>query len=215
MRSVGRAITRLVPGAHVTGADKRGRTYTGTLHGTTTTELKHGWTDQQTDLITALSKKASISSKEWDLITLEMEFTLFGRANTINQPSGSAHGLWALTPLNKANAPPGRVEEKQELYKQIVDQFMEPVVTQIHSLERHLEIPFLVENSAQSGLWKLTVITKAIARNLDWRVVRVDRCAYGRLEQKCTKFLTNVDWRPVGRTGNGRCGPGCIGTRTP
>ena len=44
--------------------------------------------------------------------------------------------------------------------------------------------------------------------------MRVDRCAYGRLEQKATKFLTNVDWQPVGRTGNGRCGQGCTGTRT-
>ena len=141
---------------------------------------------------------------------MEMECTLFSRANIINQATGSAHGLWALTPLNRANAPPGRVEEEQELYKQAV----EAVETQIHSLERHPEIPFLVENPAQSGLWDLEAITQAISRNPDWRVVRVDRCAYGRLEQKGTKFLTNVDWQPVGRTGNGRCGKGCTGTRT-
>ena len=32
-RLVGRAITNLIPGAHIAGADRRGRTYTGTLHG--------------------------------------------------------------------------------------------------------------------------------------------------------------------------------------
>ena len=40
-RSVGRAIANLIPGAHIAGADRRGRTYTGTLHGTITAELKH------------------------------------------------------------------------------------------------------------------------------------------------------------------------------
>lgn len=209
-RSVGRAITKIVPGAHVVGADRRGHTYTGTLHGTITSELKHDWTNQKTDLIGALSRKASISPKAWDLITMEMECTLFSRANIINQATGSAHGLWALTPQNRANAPPGRVEEEQEMYKQAV----EAVETQIGSLERHPGIPFLVENPAQSGLWDLEVIKQAIIRNPDWRIVRVDRCAYGRLEQKSTKFLTNVDWRPVGRTGNGRCGEGCTGKRT-
>ena len=209
-RSVGRAIANLIPGAHIAGADRRGRTYTGTLHGTITAELKHDWANQTTDLITALSKKASISPKAWDLITMEMECTLFSRANIINQATGSAHGLWALTPLNRANAAPGRVEEEEELYKLAV----EAVETQVDSLERHPEIPFLVENPAQSGLWDLEAITQAVSRNPDWRVVRVDRCAYGRLEQKGTKFLTNVDWQPVGRTGNGRCGKGCTGTRT-
>ena len=100
---------------------------------------------------------------------MEIECTLFSRANIINQATGSAHGLWALTPLNRANAPPGRVEEEQELYKQAV----EAVETQIYSLERHPEIPFLVENPAQSGLWDLEVITQAITRNPDWRVVRL------------------------------------------
>ena len=209
-RSVGRAIAKLIPGAHIAGADRRGRTYTGTLHGTITAELKHDWTNQTTDLITALSRKASISPKAWDLITMEMECTLFSRANIINQATGSAHGIWALTPLNRANAAPGRVEEEEELYKLAV----EAVETQVDSLERHPEIPFLVENPAQSGLWDLEAITKAITRNPGWKVVRVDRCAYGRLEQKGTKFLTNVDWQPVGRTGNGRCGKGCTGTRT-
>ena len=121
-----------------------------------------------------------------------------------------AHGLWALTPLNRANAPPGRVEGEQGLYKQAV----EAVEAQIYSLGRHPKVPFLVEGRAQSGLWGLGVITQAITRNPDWKIVRVNRCAYGRLEQKGTKFLTNVGWQPVGRTRGGRCGKGCTGTQT-
>ena len=40
-RAVGRAIANLIPGAHIAGADRRDHTYTGTLHGTITTKLKH------------------------------------------------------------------------------------------------------------------------------------------------------------------------------
>ena len=179
-RPVGRAIAKLIPGTYTAGADKRGRTYTGTLHATiiNLAEIKHDWTNQATDLISALSKKVPISPKVWDLITLEMECTLFSRANRINQALGSAHGLWALTPLNRAIAALGRVELEHELYRQAV----EAVKIQMTSLERHPKIPFIVENPTQSGLWDLEVITQALDKNMSWRIVRTDRCAYGRLE---------------------------------
>ena len=38
-------------------------------------------------------------------------------------------------------------------------------------------------------------------RNKDWVIREVDRCAYGREEQKPTKFLTNrPKWDPKGRS---------------
>ena len=81
---------------------------------------------------------------------------------------------------------------------------VEALETQIYPLERHPEIPFLVRDPTQSGLWGLTFTTQAISRHPDWRLVRVDRCAYGRLEQKANKFLTNVDWDEQGTGGVGR-----------
>ena len=210
-RSVGRALKNLVPGAYIAGADRRGHTYTGTTYGTITAEIEHDWTHQNRDLITALSKKVSVSPKAWDLITLEMECTLFSRANAVNQANGSAHGKWAMTTTNRANAKPGRVEMEEERYSMAVG----AVKAQIDSLERHPRVPFLVENPAQSDLWDLEVVKRAMAKNKEWRKVRVDRCAYGRMEQKSTTFLTNVDWTPRGRTGNGRCGSGCTGSLMP
>ena len=55
-----------------------------------------------------------------------------------------------------------------------------------------------------------------MARNeLTWRLDPIDRCAYGRLEQKPTGILHNTDWRPKGSTGDGRCKAGkCTGTKT-
>jgi hypothetical protein len=54
-------------------------------------------------------------------------------------------------------------------------------------------------------------------RNPGWRLLRIDRCAYGREEQKPTGILTNLSkWQPKGRTGTGKCKAGkCTGWRTP
>ena len=43
LRSVGRHITNMVPGAHVVGADRRGFTYTGKVMGHITAEAEHDW----------------------------------------------------------------------------------------------------------------------------------------------------------------------------
>ena len=80
------------------GADRRGFTCTGIMMGHITAEVEHGWSAQDTDLITALSKKASVPARKWKLVTLEPECTLLPVANAINQRSGSAHGKWALSP---------------------------------------------------------------------------------------------------------------------
>ena len=58
------------------------------------------------------------------------------------------------------------------------------------------------------------VVVETLARQPTWGKWRIDRCAYGRLEQKPTIILTNIrDWRPKGSTGHGRCKGGrCTGT---
>ena len=90
------------------------------------------------------------------------------------------------------------------------------VVIQLESLERHPYLAFIVENPADSELWSLPEVLKILRRNRDWVIREVDRCAYGREEQKPTKFLTNrPEWEPKGRTGNGRCCAGkCTGRLT-
>ena len=67
-RSVGRHITNIVPGAHIVGADRRGFTYTGTVMGHIAAEVGHDWSAQDSDLITALSRKPSVSAIRWNLV---------------------------------------------------------------------------------------------------------------------------------------------------
>ena len=53
-------------------------------------------------------------------------------------------------------------------------------------------------------------------RNPQWVIRDIDRCAYGRMEKKLTKILTNLPaWIPKGRTWNGRYKAGkCTGWLT-
>ena len=73
----------------------------------------------------------------------------------------------------------------------------------------------MAENPADSALWDLPEVKQMISRNPLWRAVPIDRCAYGREEQKPTVILTNISqWQPKGTTGNGRCRAGqCTGRR--
>ena len=84
----------------------------------------------------------------------------------------------------------------------------------IQGLEEEPQIKFAMENPATSQMWALEIITKALERNKNWRLVTVDQCAYGRKSQKPTKILTNLqEWEPRGQTGTGRCSIGkCAGT---
>ena len=146
---MGRHITNIVPGAHVVGVDRRGFTYTGTVMGHITAEVEHNWSAQDTDLITALSKKASVPASAWNLVTLEPECTLLSVANAINQKSGSAHGKWALIELNIRNSTPQRQMEEATRYQQA----KEGIRLQLITLEKHPLLPFFLENPADSELW--------------------------------------------------------------
>ena len=215
-RSVGEAITELYPGSRTVGVDRRGFTWTGYEKGLITSELCHDWTQQSTrsgsDLITALSRKASVSVQAWDAALLEPECTLLSTANSMNQSNGSAHGQWAFTELNMANSSVERQEEERRKYEEA----KVGIKTQLDSLERHPDLPFSLENPRDSEFWDLDFVVAAIERNEDWVVRLIDRCAYGRREQKPTKVLTNRKaWIPRGRTSNGRCQAGkCTGRKT-
>ena len=145
-----------------------------------------------------------MSAKGWALISLEPECTLFSGGNAINQAAGCAHGRWAETTE--------RLAQEREMYREA----KAGVVVQLESLERHPDIPFFAENPAGSELWVLPEVREIIDRNPGWVERQIDRCAFGREEQKPTVILTNrKDWTPRGRTGNGRCKAGsCTGSRT-
>ena len=142
---------------------------------------------------------------------LEPECTLLSTANSMNQSNGSAHGQWASTELNMANSSAERQGEGRRLYEGA----KVGIKIQLDSLERHPDPPFSLENPRDSELWDMDFVVAAIERNEDWVIRLTDRCAYGRREQKPTKFLTNRKaWVPKGRTGNGRCKAGkCTGER--
>lgn len=212
--SIRKAVARRWPSVHVTGVDRRGFTWVGREKGHITAEVEHDWNDQRPgkDLIDTLSKKASVSAKGWALISLEPECTLFSGGNAINQAAGCAHGRWAETEVSLAAMTTERLAQEREMYREA----KAGVIVQLESLERHPDIPFFAENPAGSELWVLPEVREIIDRNPGWVERQIDRCAFGREEQKPTVILTNrKDWTPRGRTGNGRCKAGsCTGSRT-
>jgi hypothetical protein len=209
--SIGRALKEMQEGIRTVGVDRRGHTQTGTQHGMIISEVHHDLADQiSTDTITAISKKTGISPSRWDLIWLSPECKLLTTSNAMNQRTGSAHGKWALTDLNRANAAPGRVEQEE----QMMEEAMRAIKNQLEALEAHPEIPFALENPAHSQLWEIPEVVSALLNNPDWRRHTVDQCAYGRKAQKPSAILTNIKWEPKGMTGTGRCVTGkCGGTR--
>ena len=141
--SIRQGIEQARPGARVVGADRRGQTYTGWRHGTITAELEHNWEGQHTDLLTALSKKASVPVGKWHLVTLCPECTLFSAVNAINQVKGAAHGKKAVTALNTTAASPARVALEMQWYNAA----KKALETQLLSLEAHPHITFMLEGS--------------------------------------------------------------------
>ena len=68
------------------------------------------------------------------------------------------------------------------------------------------------------AMWELNVVEASICMMVGgghWHLHEVDQCAFGRLERKPTKILTNIDWLPEGITSEpGCCVMGeCAGTR--
>ena len=215
-RSIAKAVLKKYPKGRVVGVDRRGFTWTGYKVGYITAEVHHDWTqkssEEGSDLITAISRKASVPVTAWDVIDLEPECTVFSTANSQNTSRGCAHGKHAETPASIASMPQERLEEERRLYAEA----RRGVVTQLLSLERHPLLAFLLENPSHSELWELPEVVEILQRNPQWVIREIDRCAYGRREKKPTKILTNRPaWTPKGRTGNGRCKAGkCTGSLT-
>ena len=208
--SVGRALRQMGRAIKVVGVDRRGMTYTGTKYGKITAEVTHDLAaDTRTDTITAISRKAGVSTKAWSLVWMSPECKLYSRANAMNHAKGCAHGKWALTPLNMANATPQRLQEEKDRTAEAD----KAVMNQVAALEEHPNLPFALENPWDSELWDIKEVGEAMGRNPTWRIWYVDQCAYGRKSRKPTAILTNVAWRPRGRTGTGTCVAGkCGGT---
>jgi hypothetical protein len=164
------------------------------------------------DLISAVSKKASVSATAWDVINLEPECTLFSAANTQNVSRACTHGRHLDSPANLASMTLERLAEERQDYAEVIAR----VVTPLESLERHPLLAFLLENPSNSELWELLEVLEILLHNPQWVIREIDRCAYGRREKKPTKILTNRPaWVPKGRTGNGRCKAGkCTGWLT-
>ena len=133
-RSIATAVLKKYPTARVVGVDRRGFTWTGFARGYITAEVHHDWSHKSSaegsNLISAVSKKASVSVTAWDMINLEPECTLFSAANTQNVSRGCTHGKHLDSPANLANMTPERLAEERLDYAEAIA----GVVTQLESL---------------------------------------------------------------------------------
>jgi hypothetical protein len=206
--SVRRALQAL-PGVKVIGIDRRGHTYTGVKHGVITAAVHHDLTVRgKKDLLTTIAKKVGPGPSKWTLLWMSLECSSMSVANAMNQGTGSAHGKWASTEKNKVNATAERIQQETEYLRESE----ETLRNVMHALEAHPKLRFALENPATSQTWKATPVKDAMERHPEWKLIRVDQCAYGRRSQKPTSILTNLqNWTPKGRTGNGKCKLGACG----
>jgi hypothetical protein len=200
-RSIAKPVLRKYPTARVVGVGRRGFAWTGFVRGYITAEVHHVWPQKSSgegsDLIVAVSKKASIPVTAWDMINLEQECTLFSAANAQNTTRGCAHGKHVGKPSRIANMTPKRLAAERQGYAEAIA----GVMTQLESLERHPLLAFLLENPSNLELWEQPEVAEILLRNPQWVIRVIDRCAYGRREKKPTKILTNRPaWNPKGRT---------------
>ena len=176
-RSVAKAVLKKYPTARVVGVDRRGFTWTGYERGYITAEVHHDWSQKSSaegsDLISAVSKKASVPVTAWDVIDLEPECTVLpapSTANNQNTTRGCAHGKHAEKPASIANMAPERRAEERQMYAEA----RAGVVIQLQSLERHPLLAFLLENPSNSELWEQQEVVETLLRNPQW-VIRARR----------------------------------------
>ena len=90
-RSIAKAVLKKYSTARVVGVDRRRFTWTCFERGyiTALAEVRHDWSHKSSaegsDLVSAVSKKASVPVAAWDMINLEPECTLSSAANTQNR----------------------------------------------------------------------------------------------------------------------------------
>ena len=127
--------------------------------------------------------------------------------------AGVGHGAAALHPLNIAAATPERIDHEMEL---MIESHL-AIENQLSALIQEPDVLFALECS-DCAMWELNVVKASICMMVGgghWYLHEVDQCAFGRLERKPTKILTNIDWLPEGITSKpGCCVMGeCAGTR--
>ena len=119
------------------------------------------------------------------------------------------------TPANLASMTPARLAEEREV---CAGKGGGGNPTAVAGATCCAALAFLLENPSDSELWDLPEVKEIMERNQEWVVREIDRCAYGRREQKPTKILTGTNrpkWVPMRRRGGqatigaGReCAPG-------
>jgi hypothetical protein len=159
------------------------------------------------------AKMAGRSLESFVMVWLSPECRILTAANAMNVSTGGANGRLIHDERSRAVM---SVEE-QEGREEELRQCNLAVENQMAALEQETErISFALENPATSDLWELPAVkSRTDKADLNWRVITVDQCAYGRKCRKPTKIMTNMTWwNPRGITGSGRCVTGkCGGTK--
>jgi hypothetical protein len=193
------------------GVDRAGVLYQGTLHGHIRARVQLDFALNTTsNLLRRIGKKAEITLNQVMAAWLSPECTLLSRANNMNTSRGCAHGPYAETDENKAAATPERLAQERALYQDC----QKAVEEQLRALEEE-NMMFAIENPEGSHFWELESVTTRVERmeSRNWKIHKIDQCAYGREAKKPTWILTNIPWTPKGITGTGRCKIGtCAGT---
>jgi hypothetical protein len=193
------------------GVDNAGVLYQGTMHGYIRSRVQLDFAaPSDRNLLQRISKKAELSLPRVMVVWLSPECTLLSRANNMNTSRGCAHGPYAEHPDNLAVVTPERLQEERAMFQKCKMAIEE----QLRALEEE-DVLFAIENPKGSHFWELESVTGRLQRlkGRNWRIEEVDQCAYGRKAQKETWILTNIEWKPMGLTGDGKCKVGvCSGT---
>lgn len=179
-RSVGRALKEEDPGLEVVGIDRRLHVSTGAKHGTITAAIQYDFSvhpDCTTDTPRRIiERKVGRSTAQWVMAWMSPDCTLWSHGNNMNQTKGTARGLKAQRPLNMAAATSERLASEL----QAVREGRDAVAFLLTFLEQSPRLLFAMENPFLSDLWNLPEVKEALQRNKDWKLTRVDQCAYGR-----------------------------------
>jgi len=152
------------------------------------------------NVLQRIARKSETPLSSVMAVWLSPECTLLSRANHMNTSRGCAHGPYAESEKNLAAATPERIEDERRRYAEC----KQGIEEQMRALEEE-KLPFALENPAGSHFWELDSVKLRMERLPAWKLHEVDQCAYGRLAQKPTRILTNVEWNPRGLTGDGKC----------
>ena len=190
-----RAVSPMIEGVASVGADRRGFTSIGKdvpkIISRITTDFSTPITSGYTNLLRKVGKFSVRPLSEYLMLWLSVECTLYSQACYMGVTAGTAHGKAASHPANIAAAPPGQIEHEMELL--IESQLA--IENQLSALMQEPYTLFALECS-DCDMWSLPVLEATMAMMVTgghWYLHEVDQCAFGRLEQKPTKILTNIE----------------------